>query len=122
PFTRSTRTVSMILMIQARRFAHATFETPDIDRQIDYFTDVAGLVLAERVNGRAFLATKLGDLVVQLEKGEQSRCARLAFQADPETEFDDIHKGLEAEGVPCEVRNDATPGIPKMVAVSDPKG
>ena len=35
-------------MIQARRFSHATFETPDIDRQIDYFTQIAGLALAGR--------------------------------------------------------------------------
>jgi catechol 2,3-dioxygenase-like lactoylglutathione lyase family enzyme len=109
-------------MIQARRFSHATFETPDIDRQIDYFTQVAGLGLAERLNGRAFLATRLGDLVVQLEKGEQSRCARLAFQTDPDTEFDDIRRGLEAEDVRCEVRNDASPGISKIMAFSDPKG
>src|SRR5262249_10464072 len=109
-------------MIQAKRFSHATFETPDIDRQIDYFTQVAGLMLAERQNGRAFLATRLGDLAVQLEQGEQSRCTRLAFQTDPETEFDDIRKGAEAEDVRCEVRNDATPGIPKMIAFSDPKG
>src|SRR5262249_61753818 len=109
-------------MIQARRFAHVTFETPDVDRQIDYFTQVAGLVLAERANGRAFLATRLGDLAVQLEKGEQSRCARLAFQTDPATEFDDIRKGLEAEDVRCEVRNDASPGIPRMIAFSEPKG
>jgi catechol 2,3-dioxygenase-like lactoylglutathione lyase family enzyme len=109
-------------MIQARRFAHATFETPDIDRQIDYFTQVAGLVLAERVNGRAFLATRLGDLAVELDKGEHSRCLRLAFQTDPQTEFDDIRKGLQAEDVRCEVRNDAAPGIAKMLAFSDPKG
>src|SRR5215470_4048857 len=109
-------------MIQAKRFSHATFETPDIERQIDYFTQVSGLVLAERANGRAFLATRLGDLVVELDKGEQSRCARLAFQTDPETEFDDIRAGLEAEDVRCEVRNDASPGIPRMISFSDPKG
>src|SRR6516225_7689680 len=92
-------------MIQARRFSHATFETPDIDRQIDYFTQVAGLVLAERANGRAFLATRLGDLAVELDKGEHSRCIRLAFQTDPQTEFDDLRKGLEAADVRGEVRN-----------------
>ena len=43
----------------------------------------ATLVLAERENGRAFLATKVGDLAVQLETGDQARCARIAFQAAP---------------------------------------
>lgn len=109
-------------MIDVKRIGHATFETPDIDRQIDYFTQVTGLVLAERANGRAFLATKVGDLVVQLEKGDASRCARLAFQVAPATEFGDIRKGIEAEGLRCEARNDTSPGIPKVVAFEDPKG
>lgn len=109
-------------MIQARRFSHATFETPDIDRQIEYFTQIAGLALAGRENGRAYLATKVGELAVQLEKGERSRCARLAFQTAPEIGFDAIRKGVEAEGVRCEVRNDSSPGIPKMVTFVDPKG
>ena len=109
-------------MIEVKRIGHATFETPDIDRQIDYFTQVAGLVLAERVNGRAFLATKLGDLVVQLEKGDTSRCARIALQVAPGTEVNDIRRGIEAEGVRCEIRNDTSPGIAKAVSFDDPKG
>jgi catechol 2,3-dioxygenase-like lactoylglutathione lyase family enzyme len=109
-------------MINVKRISHATFETPDLDRQIDYFTQTAGLALAERENGRAFLATKLGDLAVQLEKGDHARCARLAFQVAPETEFDDIRRGIEAEGVRCQTRNDPTPGIPRMLAFEDPKG
>src|SRR6187399_2281921 len=109
-------------MIDVKRLGHATFETPDIERQIDYFTQVAGLVLAERQNGRAYLATKVGDLAVQLEKGDVSRCARLAFQVAPGTELNDIRKGVEADGVRCEVRNETSPGIPKVVAFEDTKG
>src|SRR5579862_1354708 len=93
-------------MIKAKRFGHVTFETSDLERQIAYFTEVAGLVLAERENGRAYLATKLGDLVVQLESGGQARCARLAFQVAPETDFNDIRGGIEAEGLRCDARND----------------
>jgi catechol 2,3-dioxygenase-like lactoylglutathione lyase family enzyme len=109
-------------MIQVKRMSHATFVTPDLERQIDYFTQVAGLALAERENGRAFLATKVGDLAVQLEKGDHAHCAKIAFQVAPETEFDDIRRGLEAEGVRCKPRNDATPGVPQMLAFEDPKG
>ena len=109
-------------MINVKRISHATFETPDLDRQIDYFTEIAGLAVAERENGRAFLATKLGDLAVQLEKGDRARCARLAFQVAPDTEFDDIRRGIEGEGLRCQTRNDSTPGIPRMLAFEDPKG
>jgi catechol 2,3-dioxygenase-like lactoylglutathione lyase family enzyme len=109
-------------MIQIKRMSHATFVTPDIERQIDYFTNITGLALAERENGCAYLATKVGDLAVQLEKGDQAQCAKIAFQVAPETEFDDIRRGLEAEGVRCQPRNDAIPGVPKMLAFEDPKG
>src|ERR1700730_957634 len=102
-------------MIKAKRFGHVTFETTDIERQIAYFTEVAGLVLAERENGRAYFATKLGDLVVQLESGQQARCSRLAFQIAPETDFNDIRSGIEAEGLRCQARNDPAPGIPQML-------
>jgi catechol 2,3-dioxygenase-like lactoylglutathione lyase family enzyme len=109
-------------MIQAKRFSHATFETPDIDRAIDYFTQIAGLVLAERVNGRAYLATKVGDLAVQLHKGEHARCTRLGLQVAPETEIADIRRGVEQENLRCEVRNDPVPGVATMVTFEDPKG
>jgi catechol 2,3-dioxygenase-like lactoylglutathione lyase family enzyme len=109
-------------MINAKRFGHVTFETPDLDRQIGYFTEIAGLVLAERENGRAYLATKLGDLVVQLQTGDTARCARLAFQVAPESDFKDIQSGLEAEGLRGQSRNDPAPGISQMLAFEDPKG
>ena len=98
-------------MIKVKRFSHATFETPDLDRQIEYFTQIVGLAVAERENGRAHLATKVGDLVVHLEKGDQARCAKIAFQVDPDTEIDDIRNGIEAEGVRCETRNDPPPAF-----------
>ena len=47
-------------MIKPRRIGHATFETPDLQKAIDYYTQVMGLVLAEREKDRAFLATKIG--------------------------------------------------------------
>ena len=94
-------------MIQVKRMSHATFETPDLERQIDYFTQIVGLTVAARENGRAQMATKVGDLVVTLAKADQARCAGLSFQVDPDTEFGDIKKGLEAEGVRCETGSQA---------------
>jgi catechol 2,3-dioxygenase-like lactoylglutathione lyase family enzyme len=109
-------------MIKVTRIGHATFETPDLERQIDYFTNVIGLVLAERDGGRAYLATRVGDLVVQLDKGDASRCSRLSFQAAPGTDFGNLRRGLEAEGLRCELRSDPSPGIPEVITFADPKG
>ena len=60
-------------MIQVKRMSHVTLETPDLERQIDYFTQVVGLQEAGRENGTAFLATKVGDIVVRVEKGSEAR-------------------------------------------------
>src|SRR5690348_10608343 len=109
-------------MIKVTRIGHATFETPDLERQIDYFTNVVGLVLAERDGGRAYLATRVGDLAVQLDKGEASRCTRLSFQAAPGSDVGELRGGLEAEGLRCDLRADPAPGIPQAISFADPKG
>jgi catechol 2,3-dioxygenase-like lactoylglutathione lyase family enzyme len=109
-------------MIKVTRIGHATFETPDVERQIAYFTDIVGLVLAERDGDRAFLATRLGDLVVQLEKGPAPRCARISFQVAPDTDFADLQRGLTAEGVKSDLRPDPSPGFDKALTFADPKG
>ena len=69
-------------MIKLRRIGHATFETPDLDKQIEHFTQVTGLVVAAREKDRALLATKLGQLVVQLRKGDEPRCHSVLVKVD----------------------------------------
>jgi catechol 2,3-dioxygenase-like lactoylglutathione lyase family enzyme len=74
-------------MIRPRRIGHATFETPDLDKAIDYYTGVLGLVLAAREKERAFLASRIGLLSIVLERGERERCARMSFEVAPQAEF-----------------------------------
>ena len=83
---------------------------------------LVGLVLAERDGGRAYLATRVGDLAVQLDQGETSRCTRLSFQAAPGIDVGDLRRGLEAEGLRCDLRADPSPGIPQAISFADPKG
>ena len=109
-------------MIKVRRVGHATFETPDLDRLIDYYMQVNGLALAAREKNRAFLATKTGQLVVQLERGDTARCAKISFEVAPKEDFVDLARALAADGVKAEQRSDAVPGMPKVLAFQDPKG
>ena len=71
-------------MIKPRRIGHATFETPDLPRLVDYYTEVMGLVLAEQDKDRAFLATTIGQLAIQINKGDVERCSMLSFEVAPE--------------------------------------
>ena len=109
-------------MIKPRRIGHATFETRDIGRQIAYWTEVNGLILAERERNRAFLATKTGQLVVQLEQTDSVACTRLSFEVAPHSDFNELAKNLAADGIKSELRNDSVPGMGKVLTFKDNKG
>jgi len=109
-------------MIKVLRIGHATFETPDLAKAIDYYTQVAGLALAGREAGRAFLASKIGQLAIELRQGAQPRCSKLSFEVAPNADFADMQKELSQHGVKSELRNDSIPGLPKVLTFQDPKG
>ena len=109
-------------MIKIRKIAHATFETPDLEKAVDYYTQVNGLALADREKGRAFLVTRTGLLSVQLEQASRAHCARLAFELAPNTDFSAISRQLSSEGIRSEERHDVSPGIPNMLSFLDPNG
>jgi catechol 2,3-dioxygenase-like lactoylglutathione lyase family enzyme len=109
-------------MIKTRRIAYATFETPDIERQIEYYTQIFGLTLTERDKNRAFLATRLGQQVVVLEKGAQASCKKVAFEADPESDLGAAAKTLAANGVTAARKSGVTPAAADVLTMLDPKG
>jgi catechol 2,3-dioxygenase-like lactoylglutathione lyase family enzyme len=109
-------------MIKARRIGHATFETPDLERQADYYTHVIGLSPVARETDRAFFAARAGALAIELRRADRPRCVKLAFEVAPTEDFADMAQRLSAEGVASEVRSDPAPGTPKVLAFEDPKG
>ena len=56
-------------MIRVKRISHATFETPDVERQTDYYTGVVGLVPLSEDKDRVLFVSRLGDLSVILHRG-----------------------------------------------------
>src|SRR5437588_5382869 len=109
-------------MIKARRIGHATFETPDLEKAIAYYDKFMGLVVAEREKDRAFLASKIGQLVIALHKADTARCIKLSFEVSPQEDFGDLSKELAKDGVRSELRNDSIPGIGRVLAFADDKG
>ena len=74
-------------MIDVRRVGHATFTTPDLDREVAYYSDVMGLIVTERDKNRAFLATRTGFEAIALERGDKPALTRLSFQVAPDADF-----------------------------------
>src|SRR5579864_5027426 len=109
-------------MIQVRRLAHATLSTPDLDKQVDYWTHIVGLNVVARDAKRAVLATMLGQEAIVLEKGEHADLTRIAFQVAPGSDLADASAALKKAGVTHELRSDVTPSIKKALTFTDPKG
>jgi catechol 2,3-dioxygenase-like lactoylglutathione lyase family enzyme len=74
-------------MIDVLRVGHATFTTPDLERQVAYYSDVLGLIVTERDKNRAFLATRTGLEAIALERGDKPELTRLSFQVAADADF-----------------------------------
>ncbi len=109
-------------MLQVKRIGHATLTTPDLERQLDYYTRVVGLSVVAKEKSRAVLATKAGQEVVVLEHGDRPAGVRLSFQVAPGSDLDELSVRLFKAGIKCEPRTDITPGIARAVVFRDPKG
>jgi catechol-2,3-dioxygenase len=109
-------------MIEVKRLGHATFNTPDLERIVDYWTRIIGLTLVHKEKNRAFLATKYGEEAIAVETGEGANLARSAFQIAPGSELADVQKELAKHGIKSELRADISPGVAKAIVFSDPKG
>jgi catechol 2,3-dioxygenase-like lactoylglutathione lyase family enzyme len=109
-------------MIKVLRIGHATFETPDLARAIDYYAEVTGFSVAARDAGRAFLATKIGQIAIELVDGAQTQCSKLSFEVAADADFAAMAKELSAHGIKSELRGDSIPGTPKVLSFRDPKG
>jgi catechol 2,3-dioxygenase-like lactoylglutathione lyase family enzyme len=108
--------------MQVRRISHATFRTPDLERQVAYYTEILGLRLVLRDGGRAFLATRDGVLAAVLEPGEAPCCERIAFQVAPDTDLSVLQRELQAVGVAADIQGDPGPAVARQLVFKDPKG
>ena len=110
-------------MIDVRAIGYATFETPDVERQVEYYTQVLGLHIEHRDANHAVLVTQTGRQAVVLDKGSVARCTKIALQVAPGTAFADVASRLQAsEGIQSERRSDASPGIAETLQLVDPIG
>ena len=109
-------------MIGVKKIAHATYETADLDKQIEYYTDILGLNLVAKDKDAAYLASTLDHHSVVLRKGGAAQCVRLGFQIGPDDDLGEFEKQTGAHGIKTRRLKDPEPTISDMVAFEDPKG
>ena len=108
-------------MIAVKRIGHATLETPDMERQIDHYTRVVGLVLLDRGRDHALFVSRLGDLNIVLQRGPVAKLTRIAFQVSPHDDLHELTQRLTAAGIAASVDEASVPGIDRVVRFRDPK-
>ena len=82
-----------------------------------------GLKLAEREKDRAFLATKIGLLTIQLNKSDRAHCKSLSFEVSPDSDFGELAQAsLPRTASAARLRNDSIPGMGQVLSFQDNKG
>ena len=99
-------------MLQVKRIGHATLTTPDLERQIDYYTRVVGLSIVAREKNRAISATKPGQEAIVLEHGDRPAGMRLVVSGRARKRpRRAVGTRCRRPGIKMRERSDITPGI-----------
>ena len=109
-------------MIGVRRIGHAGFTTPDVNRQVAYYTDIMGLTLVDKTPQAAYLASTLDHHSVVIRHGEAPQCSHLSFQIAPLADLGEFERQVKAHGIQTLRLTDPEPGIRDMVAFDNPAG
>jgi catechol 2,3-dioxygenase-like lactoylglutathione lyase family enzyme len=109
-------------MIRVRKISHASYQMPDIDKQVEYYTEILGLNLVEKDKDAVYLTNANDHHSVVLRKGAQPTCTHIGFQIAPDVDLGDFEKQVQAQGIKTQRKKDAEPSISEMVTFEDPKG
>jgi catechol 2,3-dioxygenase-like lactoylglutathione lyase family enzyme len=81
-------------MISVCKIAHATYEMPDLQQQVDYYTNILGLTLAGREKEAAFLGLTVDHHSVVLRKADAANCVGIGFQISSDDDLNDYEKQI----------------------------
>ena len=87
-------------MIGVKKIAHASYETPDLDQQVEYYTDILGLIADRQGQGRGLSRHHRRSSFGGAAQGRASaQCVRLGFQLGPDDDLDAFEKQTAAHGI-----------------------
>ncbi len=109
-------------MSGVKQIGHATFETPDMERAIAYYTQYLGLTEVQRDGKTAFLACPSDFHSVVLTEGSAPAVTKLTLQLAPDADLDAFAVETEKKGVQVRRHSDAAPNTPVTLSITDPSG
>jgi len=109
-------------MIRVSKIAHASYETPDLVQQTEYYTDILGLTLISKDSDAVYLASTVDHHSIVLRQGTQAQCARVGFQIGQDVDLSDFERQVANHGIKTERKRDPEPSISDTLVFTDPKG
>lgn len=109
-------------MIGVKKISHTSYETPDLDKQTEYYTDILGLTLTAKEKDAVYLASTVDHHSVVLRKGAEAKCTSIGFQLGPDDDLDGFEKQTQKAGISTTRKKDPEPSISDMVSFADTKG
>jgi catechol 2,3-dioxygenase-like lactoylglutathione lyase family enzyme len=109
-------------MIGVKKISHAIYETPDLERQSEYYTEILGLSLTAKENDASYLANTVEHHSVVLRRGTEPKCIGIGFQIGPDDDLKEFEGQVQKRGITTTRKHDAQPTISEMVSFADPKG
>ena len=105
--------------VRVSKLGYVGFETPDVQRLVEYYTKVLDLhLVAADVHG-AFLTTGVDHHCVVVTRSETGR-ARSVVGYEVWEDLDDAQRRLEEAGYATERRSDIGPGTPDVLVLDEP--
>jgi catechol-2,3-dioxygenase len=104
--------------VNVSKLGYVGFETPDVERLVEYYTKVLDFVLVEGDDGGAFLTTGADHHCVVVTKGDAK--ARQVVGYELWEDLDSAEQRLKDAGYVTERRSDIGPGTPDVLVLEEP--
>lgn len=109
-------------MTGVKQIGYATFETPDVERAIAYYTQYLGLTEVKRDGKTVYLACPSDFYSVVLTEGSAPAVTRLALQLGPDADIEAFVTQTKAKGVAVRKQTNTGPDTPLTLTITDPSG
>jgi catechol 2,3-dioxygenase-like lactoylglutathione lyase family enzyme len=106
-------------VIRVSKLGYVGFETPDVERLTEYYTQVLDFSLVERSTDGAFLTTGVDHHCVVLTRGGGK--ARSVVGYEVWEDLDSAQRRLDEAGYRTERRTDIGPGTPDVLVLDEPE-
>ena len=99
---------------------HVVFDTPDINRSVEYYENVMGIKVVDKADGSIFLACPQDRHSIILRQGDAA-CRAVSLNVSDDTDLADVLKDLTAKGLRASRKSYSAPGTADLVVVDGPE-